>query len=101
MAVTGILEAAMHSVATGKLVVVEDFMTAGAGAAPTVDVDTMADVVPLRPRRPGAKPVPGRRRALVIDQSQDNRAYLTEALTSFEPGFKVVTVASPDRPPSG
>jgi predicted dehydrogenase/CheY-like chemotaxis protein len=95
VAVTGILEAAMHSVATGKLVVVDDFMTAGAGAAPTGDLDTMAEVVPLRPPRPEAKPVPGRRRALVIDPSQDNRAYLTEALTSFEPGFKVVTVASP------
>ena len=95
VAVTGILEAAMHSVATGKLVVVDDFMSAGSGAAPTVDVDTMADVVPLRPRRLEAKPVPGRRRALVIDPSQDNRAYLTEALTSFEPGFKVVTVANP------
>ena len=92
---TGILEAAMHSVATGKQVDLHDFMTAGTGAASTVDIAPMAEVVPLRPPRPEAKPVPGRRRALVIDPSQDNRAFLTEALTSFEPGSKVVTVANP------
>jgi CheY-like chemotaxis protein len=101
IAVTGILEAAMHSVATGQQVTLDDFLTAGAGAGPAVmesspgDVAPIADVVPLRPRRPEAKPVPGRRRALVIDPVQDNRVFLTEALTSFEPGFKVVTVANP------
>jgi predicted dehydrogenase len=96
VAVTGILEAAMHSVATGRLVDLDEFMTAGSGAgAAATNAAQIAEVVPLRLPRTQVTPPQGRRRALVIDPSQDNRAFLTEALTSFEPGFKVVTVANP------
>lgn len=47
------------------------------------------------PTKPGRKK--DRRRAMVVDPKRSSRAFVAEALNSFEPGFDVVTAADTEQ----
>ncbi len=106
-AVTAVLEAAQHSLANnGSVVDLDEFVdgrvtpefwkdiTQGAGGR------RLGRAATRRPEGDATAVVgdgvqrPTRRRAVVVDADQATRAFVADALTTFEPGFDVATAAT-------
>jgi predicted dehydrogenase len=112
-AVTAVLAAANRSMSEdGEPVHLEEFVAEQTSIADWPDVisDLRSYFEPLTGSKAADLPVaetestggPGRteaaerRRAIVVDPDETVRAFVADALTSFEPGFDVVTVSNTD-----